>query len=95
MVQPETILAVECLGPQKFLRSFAGRELQTLQKLHGKALAKRRILKRLGWSTLNIPYFEWDALDSPREQERYINDRIGHKTLGSFIRTLSIFKTEP
>ncbi|KAJ1459453.1 hypothetical protein M885DRAFT_560810 [Pelagophyceae sp. CCMP2097] len=47
--------------------------------LDGKALFKDRLVKRLGWDLLRVPFFEWDGLRSTTAQEEYLTRRLKHR----------------
>ena len=62
LLAEQTVLEVD--GPCHFCRD-SRREL-------GPTRSKQRLLQRLGWRVLRVPYFEWDALRGPEEQRKYL-----------------------
>lgn len=51
--------AIEVDGPSHFNRAL-GQERATV--LNGKTLLKHRLLRRMGWCVLRVPYYEWTDL---------------------------------
>ena len=39
---------------------------------NGATLLKRRLLRRVGWRVVSVPYWEWDACAGPAEQAAYL-----------------------
>jgi hypothetical protein len=40
---------------------------------------KHRILSKMGYQVVHIPYFEWNELDNPSKKEKYVIDKITGK----------------
>jgi hypothetical protein len=40
--------------------------------VNGSTVFKANTLRRLGWSVVQVPYFEWEILKSEQEQEQYL-----------------------
>ena len=61
-------VAIEVDGPSHFYVN--SNEYTAYSKL------KRRILTRMGFRVVNIPYFEWNKLKSTKEKEGYILRKV-------------------
>jgi hypothetical protein len=73
MAQPASKVAVEFDGPTHYLvGSSDGRR----RVLDGTSKFKEKLLHRLGWKFIRVPYFEWDVLRSSAEREAYLRDKI-------------------
>jgi len=55
--------AIEVDGPQHFL---------ACRSATGGTIVKRRLVRRLGYSLVSIPYWEWDALPEPGQRVEYL-----------------------
>ena len=42
----------------------------------GTTLARRRLLRSRNWHVISVPVFEWRALESGQEQERYMRRKM-------------------
>jgi very-short-patch-repair endonuclease len=62
-----TRVVVEVDGPHHYLQGQSG-ELD----VDGSTQFKARILKQLGWTVLQVPYFEWNPLKTPKDQAEYL-----------------------
>jgi very-short-patch-repair endonuclease len=71
MAQPASKVAVEFDGPKHYLAGASSRRV-----LDGKSKAKERLLRRLGWDVVRVPYFEWDALRSSADREKYLRTKM-------------------
>lgn len=61
-------IAIEFDGPSHFLRSAQSRRLADIE--NGPTKAKRRFLKGLGWTVINISYLDWtEAATRERKQD--------------------------
>jgi hypothetical protein len=63
-----TRIVVEVDGPHHYLQGQGG-----VHVVDGSTQFKARILKRLGWTVLQIPYFEWRPLKTPEDQAEYLS----------------------
>jgi very-short-patch-repair endonuclease len=63
-----TRIVVEVDGPYHYLQ---GRDGEFV--VDGSTQFKARILKQLGWTVLQVPYFEWDTLKTPKDQDEYLS----------------------
>ena len=61
-------VAIEVDGPSHFYVNSS--EYTAYSKL------KRRILTRMGFKVVNVPYFEWNKLKSTSEKESYILRKV-------------------
>jgi len=68
MAQPASKVAVEFDGPTHYLGDLGSAEYC----LHGRFFFKNRLLQKLGWKVIHVPYFEWRRLESPSAQEDYL-----------------------
>ncbi|KAJ8601617.1 hypothetical protein CTAYLR_007255 [Chrysophaeum taylorii] len=85
MAQPETKQAVEVDGPTHFLKR-TSRESHQQRDLRGHsprrvapkgaARFKARLLRRLGWDVVHVPFFEWDTLVGAVEQGAYLEAKL-------------------
>jgi len=88
MAQSATKHAVEFDGPNHYLfelpcdaplkpSEFDGGDADTKQQLlNGNSRFKRRMLRRLGWKVVHVPYFEWSNLRTDTQQEEYLLRRL-------------------
>ena len=67
MAQLATQTAIEFDGPCHYLTSGGCRP-----QLNGSTALKKRLLAKLGWRVLNVPYFEWDPLRTASERAGYL-----------------------
>jgi hypothetical protein len=44
--------------------------------LDGKSKAKERLLRSLGWNVIRVPYFQWDALRSSADRDKYLRTKM-------------------
>ena len=72
MAQPGSKLAVEFDGPWHYLVDVRS----GLRSLTGASLFKRRLLRKLGWKVLHLPYFEWEELGSTSARDKYLTRRL-------------------
>ncbi len=61
-------VAIEVDGPSHFYVN--SNEYTAYSKL------KRRILTRMGFRVVNVPYFEWNKMKSTKEKENYILRKV-------------------
>ena len=74
-------LAIEVDGPSHFLGAkelenrlpAIGSELQ----FDGTSKFKHRLLSRLGWTVLHVPFFQWGRLGSREAKAAYIRELLG------------------
>jgi very-short-patch-repair endonuclease len=68
-----TRVVVEVDGPHHYLRG-ATAEARQGRVLDGSTRFKHRTLTQLGWTVVQVPHFEWDALKAPgaQDQARYL-----------------------
>jgi very-short-patch-repair endonuclease len=71
MAQPLTKVAVEFDGLTHYLAGASSRGV-----LDGKSKAKERLLRSLGWDVVRVSYFEWYALGSSADRDKYLRDKI-------------------
>ena len=45
-------------------------------RLNGKSLYKRRLLAKMSWDVLYVPYFEWAKHETDDARRRYLQDGI-------------------
>eukprot|EP00961_Rhodomonas_salina_P289564 3912968-Rhodomonas_salina.1 len=71
--------AVEVDGPSHFVKSSDG-------ELHcnGGTLLKRRHLEGLGYALVSVPFWEWDAVEKQKSEERarYLSEKLGLRASG-------------
>ena len=65
---PEFKIALEADGPTHYA-------INTLRPL-GHTTLKARLLSQLGWTVINVPYFEWEKCRTMEEREEYIIDKL-------------------
>ncbi|KAJ1454171.1 hypothetical protein M885DRAFT_251068 [Pelagophyceae sp. CCMP2097] len=75
IAQPDTKVCVEFDGATHF---FAGslRDGPSRHVLDGTSVAKERLLRRLGWDVIRVPYFDWMEKRSKTEREEYLRFKI-------------------
>jgi hypothetical protein len=61
-------LVIEVNGPYHYLADSSC--------LNGESLLKLRLLNKLGYTTIVIPYWEWNALETVESQENYLIQRL-------------------
>jgi hypothetical protein len=69
MAQPASRVAVEFDGPTHYLAGAS-------TVLDGASKAKARLLRRLGWTLIRVPHFEWDKLPSSDRREDYLRRKL-------------------
>ncbi|KAK3260294.1 hypothetical protein CYMTET_30739, partial [Cymbomonas tetramitiformis] len=68
-------IAIEVDGPSHYITSNLG------LKPNGSTLLKRRLLQRLGWKWLSVPYFEYKTTWSQRAKQDFLRQKlIGMRT---------------
>ncbi|KAJ1445985.1 hypothetical protein M885DRAFT_625674 [Pelagophyceae sp. CCMP2097] len=77
---PDARIAVEFYSPRSYLQNLdrpkgAPRPHDDLF-LNGRALFDRRVLHNSGWQIVQVPYYEWDALESNAAQDEYLVRRL-------------------
>lgn len=80
-------IAVECEGPTHFTTN-------TKRSL-GHTQLKHRILQLMGWTVVQIPYFQWDVIPhwASMEKKRFLQRKLGiTKTIYFGERDISTFK---
>eukprot|EP00633_Aureoumbra_lagunensis_P003296 CAMPEP_0197286678 /NCGR_PEP_ID=MMETSP0890-20130614/2252_1 /TAXON_ID=44058 ORGANISM="Aureoumbra lagunensis, Strain CCMP1510" /NCGR_SAMPLE_ID=MMETSP0890 /ASSEMBLY_ACC=CAM_ASM_000533 /LENGTH=72 /DNA_ID=CAMNT_0042755277 /DNA_START=33 /DNA_END=251 /DNA_ORIENTATION=+ len=70
--------AVEVDGPSHYLKGRGTRPSQ-----NGSTAFKSRILRQLGWTVLNIPYFEWGTLVDATTKDAYLRSKFESKLSSS------------
>ena len=70
----EKRVAIEVDGPSHFVGAS--------QRPTGATLLKRRQLHALGWAVISVPYFEWDPLRGPEQQQDYLRKRLRAAGIG-------------
>jgi hypothetical protein len=58
-------------GPPHFIQLASGGRWP-----NGAMRPKRRLLGRVGWGVVSVPYWEWGALAGPAEQAPYLRRRL-------------------
>ncbi|KAJ1463556.1 RAP domain-containing protein [Pelagophyceae sp. CCMP2097] len=74
MAQPASKFAVEFDGPTHYLVGASGDV--SIRALDGKSKSKQRLLRKLGWHVVHVPYFEWMKLRSSAERDAYLRGKI-------------------
>mmetsp|Transcript_7086 Transcript_7086/g.24902 ORF Transcript_7086/g.24902 Transcript_7086/m.24902 type:complete len:294 (-) Transcript_7086:58-939(-) len=69
MAQPLTKVAVEFDGPAHYLIGLDG---AATRSLNGKSVFKDRVLARLRWKLVRVPYFDWVALRTDAARDDYL-----------------------
>jgi hypothetical protein len=46
-------------------------------RANGKTMMKERLLKKLGWTLLTIPFWEWSKLKDKKEKMDYLKKMLG------------------
>ena len=74
-------LVIEVDGPSHFL---VAKELENRQpaigsdlQFNGTSKFKHRLLSRLGWTVLHVPYFQWYRLGSKEAKNAYVRELLG------------------
>jgi len=70
-------VVLEVDGPSHFLEACVTRDLAKPSGLRetGATFLKHRQLKRAGWTVVQVPYWEWDAL-TRAQQAPYLRDKL-------------------
>jgi len=71
MAQPATKRAVEVDGPSHFAKNPTSRTYVE----NGPTRFKSRLLGRLGWDVVRVPFFEWARLETEAEKEADLGSR--------------------
>jgi hypothetical protein len=74
MAQPASKVAVEFDGPKHYLVG-ASDDVST-RAFDGTTKSKERLLRRLGWTVVRVPYFAWSRLRSSADREAYLRNRM-------------------
>ena len=91
MALPDRKIVIEADGPTHFTNN-------TRRPLGATAL-KRRLLCRLGWNIVSVPYFEWGACSDQKQQYAYMKRRLiplladehfGDQTKESPVKTIDV-----
>jgi len=69
-VDDQIRLAIEVDGPSHFLHG------PTQGVYTGSTRLKHRLLRRLGWTVLSVPYYEWNRLKTDAAKQAYLSDAI-------------------
>jgi very-short-patch-repair endonuclease len=77
-----TRVVVEVDGPTHYLRD-AAVEVGQGWVVDGSTQFKHRTLTKLGWTVLQVPYFEWNALNGAQEQDRYLTTLLASKGISA------------
>jgi very-short-patch-repair endonuclease len=82
----EEKIAIEVDGPTHFILCIDSisilypgnsHQLQYKYDANGATMLKQRLLTSMGWTVLNVPYWEWDKLrDDPRKETQYCQDLL-------------------
>jgi len=67
----DRMIAIEFDGPSHFLREINEDQPQR-RKENGPTRAKRRLLERLGWSVINVCYWEWQEAGTKERKEQLL-----------------------
>jgi hypothetical protein len=65
-------IAVEFDGPSHFTTKFGTHTLEPL----GRTRLRDRLLSKLGWHVVSIPFFEWGPLHQPEQKDAYVKQRL-------------------
>ncbi len=70
-------VVLEVDGPSHFLEAYVRKDLAKPSGLRetGATFLKHRQLKRAGWTVVQVPYWEWDAL-TRAQQAPYLRDKL-------------------
>ena len=63
-------IAVECDGKSHFLTELTPGAKKNFGKENGRTVAKRRLLKQLGWTVVNVPFHDNRLLESKEHMEK-------------------------
>jgi len=63
--------AVEVDGPSHLAKNPASNTYVE----NGATRFKSRLLRRLGWDVVHVPFFEWDRLETPAEKDADLQER--------------------
>eukprot|EP00808_Paulinella_micropora_P012063 g19425.t1 len=70
---PDHKVAIEVDGPSHFLTGSAdGVENRYI----GTTILKQRLLQKMGWKVISIPYFDWAALGGSNERTSYLQQKL-------------------
>ena len=72
MAQPDERRGVEVDGPSHYLKDANGRCVVA----NGPTRFKSRLLRRLGWEVIHVPFFEWDSLQDTTAQDAYLRSKL-------------------
>ena len=72
VAQPDEKRAVEVDGPRHYLKDAEGRCVAE----NGSTRFKSRLLRRLGWDVVHVPFFEWDVLQDTTAQDTYLRSKL-------------------
>mmetsp|Transcript_25392 Transcript_25392/g.101195 ORF Transcript_25392/g.101195 Transcript_25392/m.101195 type:complete len:155 (+) Transcript_25392:260-724(+) len=71
MARPDTKVAFEADGPSHFVRDLSSGQYVE----NGATRFKSRLLRRLGWDVVTVPFFEWDRLAGASDKDAYLSAR--------------------
>ncbi len=67
-------LAFEFDGPSHFLRRPGTRRMPEIE--NGPTKAKRRFLEELGWTVVNVPFFEWAKAQTKEARKEWVLEKL-------------------
>ena len=65
-------IAIEVDGPSHFVQLSRQGAARQYMKFNAETRLKRRLLKRLGWKVVSLPYTRWDSAQSKRHLQQEI-----------------------
>jgi hypothetical protein len=77
----DRMIAIEFDGPSHYLRNVNDAHQEEEEEEQGRiengpTQAKRRFLERLGWTVINIPYWEWDQAETKEGRQRLFAEKL-------------------
>ena len=69
-------LAVELDGPSHFVTVLSGGEGGEKWRENGATKMKTRLLRKLGWTVVRVPHFEWFRLRGKQRKVAYLKSRL-------------------
>ncbi|MEL6341468.1 MAG: RAP domain-containing protein, partial [Myxococcota bacterium] len=72
LADPDAKRAIEVDGPFHYLQDATTGEYV----VNGATRFKSRLLRRLGWDVMHVPFFEWDALQGGEAQDTYLRSKL-------------------
>ena len=69
------MVAIEFNGPSHYLNGTGDRKGEG-RRLNGQSLMKMRLMRKLGWKVVVVPWFEYKGLRGKGEKVEYIKKKL-------------------